>query len=448
MLRSERLLRLLASLLLLSRLSLATDVRLYVGGTLYEARLAEFGNQLTEEYDRSGVLMRPSENDKFLCQFPDGLEDATINFQHSLGLLISLDGGCSILDKAQVALSLNRKFSDDIRHVVIYNSDFRSMNVIPQLTSTEADNTYQYQNISFVSVSAATGAALQAEISSRATATGRNPNLAPRTTAWDLWFSMQPVLTQDDLPPQSSNNNSNDSGEVSFFFFVRFFLFGLFLVLPCMRAAYLWRAGGGSIQWRRNQRGYVIGLRYVSPEPYWYISNPVRRSQQRQAVTERENRQLLTEEQLMALPELIFPGAMFQTNDDKPPSEQEAEKTEMSEEGLEETAHDQEGAHSTTCTTCSICIEDFEAGERIRILPKCKHAYHTDCLLPWLTERHGSCPLCKEKVLDDKEGENNNNDEERESQSPLQAEQDSMSGIADQELVPQRDTASEATSMV
>ena len=53
----------------------------------------------------------------------------------------------------------------------------------------------------------------------------------------------------------------------------------------------------------------------------------------------------------------------------------------------------------TTCTMCSICIDEFEDGETIRILPKCNHGFHFDCIKPWLTERHRCCPLCKTDVL-------------------------------------------------
>ena len=58
----------------------------------------------------------------------------------------------------------------------------------------------------------------------------------------------------------------------------------------------------------------------------------------------------------------------------------------------------------TSCTTCSICIDEFEAGERIRFLPRCKHAFHTPCIMPWLTERQGCCPLCKTSVIEPGEG--------------------------------------------
>jgi len=45
-------------------------------------------------------------------------------------------------------------------------------------------------------------------------------------------------------------------------------------------------------------------------------------------------------------------------------------------------------------TSCSICIEDYEPGELIRVLP-CGHAFHSECILPWLTDRSPTCPLCK-----------------------------------------------------
>lgn len=46
---------------------------------------------------------------------------------------------------------------------------------------------------------------------------------------------------------------------------------------------------------------------------------------------------------------------------------------------------------------CSVCLSKFEDIEVLRLLPKCKHAFHIDCIDHWL-EKHSSCPLCRHKV--------------------------------------------------
>jgi hypothetical protein len=43
-------------------------------------------------------------------------------------------------------------------------------------------------------------------------------------------------------------------------------------------------------------------------------------------------------------------------------------------------------------TSCSICTENFNAGENVRIL-NCKHIYHRRCIDPWLLDFGGKCPL-------------------------------------------------------
>ncbi|RZC50261.1 hypothetical protein C5167_018688 [Papaver somniferum] len=46
---------------------------------------------------------------------------------------------------------------------------------------------------------------------------------------------------------------------------------------------------------------------------------------------------------------------------------------------------------------CAVCLSKFEDTEVLRLLPKCKHAFHINCVDQWL-ESHSSCPLCRHKV--------------------------------------------------
>ncbi|KAK8501575.1 hypothetical protein V6N12_057906 [Hibiscus sabdariffa] len=43
--------------------------------------------------------------------------------------------------------------------------------------------------------------------------------------------------------------------------------------------------------------------------------------------------------------------------------------------------------------TCSVCLEQVNAGDLIRSLP-CLHQFHANCIDPWLRQQ-GTCPVCK-----------------------------------------------------
>ncbi|XP_019185877.1 PREDICTED: E3 ubiquitin-protein ligase RING1-like [Ipomoea nil] len=52
----------------------------------------------------------------------------------------------------------------------------------------------------------------------------------------------------------------------------------------------------------------------------------------------------------------------------------------------------------TEGTDCSVCLTEFQEDERLRLLPKCSHAFHVPCIDTWLRS-HKNCPLCRAPII-------------------------------------------------
>ena len=51
-----------------------------------------------------------------------------------------------------------------------------------------------------------------------------------------------------------------------------------------------------------------------------------------------------------------------------------------------------------TCDgSCAVCLESYVEGDVVKTVPRCKHAFHANCLDAWLSRR-GQCPLCRVAV--------------------------------------------------
>ncbi|CAO2047419.1 unnamed protein product [Urochloa humidicola] len=59
---------------------------------------------------------------------------------------------------------------------------------------------------------------------------------------------------------------------------------------------------------------------------------------------------------------------------------------------------------------CAVCLSEFEDEERLRLLPKCSHAFHPDCIGEWLAS-HVTCPVCRCN-LDPNNNKDTSSDEE------------------------------------
>ncbi|VFQ69064.1 unnamed protein product [Cuscuta campestris] len=43
---------------------------------------------------------------------------------------------------------------------------------------------------------------------------------------------------------------------------------------------------------------------------------------------------------------------------------------------------------------CAVCLNEFEDDETLRLIPKCDHVFHPECIDAWL-ESHVTCPVCR-----------------------------------------------------
>ncbi|BAF17759.1 RING-H2 finger protein ATL74 [Oryza sativa Japonica Group] len=56
------------------------------------------------------------------------------------------------------------------------------------------------------------------------------------------------------------------------------------------------------------------------------------------------------------------------------------------------------GEETAETDVCAICLGEFADGEKVRVLPRCRHGFHVRCVDAWLVS-HGSCPTCRRQVI-------------------------------------------------
>ncbi|KAI3748629.1 hypothetical protein L6452_11859 [Arctium lappa] len=47
---------------------------------------------------------------------------------------------------------------------------------------------------------------------------------------------------------------------------------------------------------------------------------------------------------------------------------------------------------------CAVCLNEYEDEETLRLIPKCDHVFHPDCIDAWF-QNHVTCPVCRANLL-------------------------------------------------
>ncbi|KAI3997729.1 hypothetical protein MKX01_011804 [Papaver californicum] len=47
-----------------------------------------------------------------------------------------------------------------------------------------------------------------------------------------------------------------------------------------------------------------------------------------------------------------------------------------------------------TLLDCAVCIGEYEDEDVLRLLPKCRHVFHSECIDKWF-DSHSTCPVCR-----------------------------------------------------
>ncbi|KAK4791025.1 hypothetical protein SAY86_031438 [Trapa natans] len=120
---------------------------------------------------------------------------------------------------------------------------------------------------------------------------------------------------------------------------------------------------------------FIMFLHLYARWFWWYVEEPSEAVNQRnrrrrrfvfapgQELTTVAARRGLDPSVLRALPVVVFPLEEFK-------------------EGLE----------------CAVCLSELVEGEKARVLPKCSHGFHADCIDTWF-QSNTTCPLCRNSVV-------------------------------------------------
>ncbi len=425
--------------------------------------VASFGDPIV--FPKGANLMYPPiDDDGYLCNLPPSFQNVhawnkTTRYTgslYSIGLFVKYGGNCTAQRKAEVIYEIQQYFPNVDMLLIysttspaeIYDYDHQPTLLLPDTIPVPVE--LESMSLLYVkyndAVKIINEIAVQEKMDETKSANfNPDPHSTNTSTRWTFNFIISGLPRDESGYYDNRYGTDNDDENPINFFWFRFVLFGLLIIAPCIRAFYLWYAGGGRIYFRRSeQTGRIIGLQYIPPIATWLAMGPTRLQQPSTSIWN-----VISEEDFNNLPEILYTAPIITTKHDVeeqspivsapsgkvgvPPTdrdtaesnhldplvdiidvnnivrnEQESLNTSFNstaekgfigvvdgddeDKAIPTTMHSKNGnalsvsnidedlAHTTatttssiattTCTICSICIDDFTIGETLIFLPR------------------------------------------------------------------------------
>lgn len=234
----------------------------------YQILMATFGDQLQNE-SAFNVMLPP--DDRNLCRFPNL---AAINstkeeiarridkISHPIALLIPRSSPCSNQQRARVFLEMQKEISSMLKLLIVYEEEPRYMGYFLLL---KPDKEPVPNELNGISLTYLPFLELR-EFARRMEQFASGDNiffLHPGNEQWSFIHTVVGEWEPVGVDKYDRESRSGDYYGQDDYDWIRYTLFSLLLVSPCIRAVYLFYAGGGRIHFRRNEAGRIISLQYI-----------------------------------------------------------------------------------------------------------------------------------------------------------------------------------------
>lgn len=235
----------------------------------YQILMATFGNQLEDE-SAFNVMLPP--DDRNLCNFPnltrinstkEEIEGRINSISQPIAFLVPRASPCSNQRRAEVLLQMQREISSMLKMLIVYEEEPRYMGYFLLL---KPDEEPAPEELNGISIAYLPFLELR-EFARRMDGFAEGDNMYFLHHGNEEWSYIHTV--EGEWEPVGVNDRDGRSDRSTDYYgrddydWIRYALFSLLIVSPCIRAVYLFYAGGGRIHLRRNQTGTVVGLQYI-----------------------------------------------------------------------------------------------------------------------------------------------------------------------------------------